>query len=248
MALTQQNQSGGITEARTRLLLETLATSCLAAAVAFLLLTALHARLARWNGFDEQIQAAIHGWTHPLLTLVMQGLTIVGSTKFFVPVLVLVLAMRLLKGERAGGSCQIRARHAAIVYSYAVAGALTFNEILKAHFHRLRPTDAWAIGHETTFSFPSGHAIFAMVLYGTLAWRLLAPRGRGWSITLACALMACGIGLSRIYLGVHWPTDVLGGYLAGACWLAAVVFLDRRLEDRLARWLEEKRAQRLAGT
>ena len=247
MALAKQNRSDGITEARTRFVAEVITASCLASALAFLLLTALHARLNQLHAFDLQVQATIHGWTRPSLTLAMQGLTIVGSTKFFVPVLVLVLAMRLLKGERAGGSCQIRARHAAVVYSYAVAGALSLNEILKAHFHRPRPTVAWAIGHETTFSFPSGHAIFAMVLYGTLAWRLLAPRAQGWSIALGCALMTAGIGLSRIYLGVHLPTDVAAGYLVGACWLPAVILLDRRLEDRLARWLDEKRTQRLAA-
>ena len=104
------------------------------------------------------------------------------------------------------------------------------NESLKLHFHRARPRVPWSIGDEHTFSFPSGHSLFAVVLYGTLAYLALG-RGRSIAWRLGCValatLMPLSIGVSRIYLGMHYPTDVLAGWLAGVLWLSAVGVIDR---------------------
>jgi undecaprenyl-diphosphatase len=108
---------------------------------------------------------------------------------------------------------------------------LLLNEAFKNYFHRMRPKPSWALAYEQTFSFPSGHSLFSMVLYGLIAYTLVTRRsrpGRRMLIVLCAAAMIACIGLSRIYLGVHWPTDVLAGYITGATWLTGVILIDRR--------------------
>ena len=118
-----------------------------------------------------------------------------------------------------------------------VVGAQMLNNVLKDWFHRTRPR-RWRGWPAEAFSFPSGHAMVAAAFYlfvGYLAWRLLKGRTR-----IVCAsflvLIALLIGLSRLYLGVHYLTDVVAGYVAGIAWTDAVIIgghlLTRR---RLAR-------------
>ena len=117
--------------------------------------------------------------------------------------------------------------------AFAVVGAFLLNESLKLHFHRARPQVPWAIGDEHTYSFPSGHALFAAALYGTLCYVALARRGttrlRQVLVLVPACVLVAGIGLSRIYLGMHWPTDVLAGWFTGSLWLVTVMAIDRTL-------------------
>ena len=182
------------------------------ALVCFLGLALLHAELGRLAGFDVGVQGFVHGWNHPWLTRVMLMLTWLGAVRTFLPAVGLV---GILLGV------QRRWRELAVI-AFAEAGAFALDVALKMHFHRARPVVPWAIGDEHTFSFPSGHSLFGMVLYGTLVW--LAAR-RGWKGVLAAGLVV-GIGLSRVYLGMHWPTDVLAGWFVGAVWVGVVVWVD----------------------
>ena len=118
----------------------------------------------------------------------------------------------------------------------ATASGLLVSHLLKAVFDRPRPD---LIPHEVTVftpSFPSGHAMMSAVVYLTLAAlvaRLMRRRRLKLYAMSVAAVFTLLIGLSRVYLGVHWPTDVLAGWMAGAswalgCWLiAAKVGLDR---------------------
>jgi len=75
----------------------------------------------------------------------------------------------------------------------------------------------------STYAFPSGHSITAMLLYGVLGfllWRGLRVRWRRMLAVAICAVLVLAIGLSRIYLGVHWPTDVVASILLGGVWLS----------------------------
>ncbi len=107
----------------------------------------------------------------------------------------------------------------------SVAGGALALAVLKLIIHRPRPPiyDALTITH--TFSFPSGHSFVAFSFYAALAW-ILHREGKSILIkTLPVILgimVILGIGLSRIYLGVHWPSDVLGGYAAGAAWFTVL--------------------------
>jgi undecaprenyl-diphosphatase len=99
------------------------------------------------------------------------------------------------------------------------------DQILKLCFHRPRPEAFFGLAIPATYSFPSGHALTATCFYGVLAG-LLAARTRPlagkaglWALA---ATLAALIGLSRVYLGVHYPSDVLAGYAAAVVWMAAV--------------------------
>ncbi len=123
-------------------------------------------------------------------------------------------------------------------YLVMLAFALGLGELLlyalKIAFDRARPT-AGTANDAYGASFPSGHSFTALVLYGLLAYFVWQVTTMRWARTLA-AVFACGItlavGFSRLYLGVHWLTDVLGGYAAGVAWLVFSIAIVRFLEAR----------------
>jgi len=100
---------------------------------------------------------------------------------------------------------------------------------LKYAFHRHRPTPFFvSVPH--TYSFPSGHSLFSFCFYGVLAGlltRRLKSTVARVLIWICAALLISAIGLSRIYLGVHYPSDVIAGYLAASLWVSTLVALDR---------------------
>lgn len=150
-------------------------------------------------------------------------------TNFAAPVLVVVVTLAL-------------AAYFAIrrVWDYLLmlALALGLGEILlyalKVAFDRARPTDGTA--HDAYgASFPSGHSFTALVLYGLLAYFVWQLTDKRWARVLAIAFAVAttlAVGVSRLYLGVHWLTDVLGAYAAGVAWLVFSVALVRVLEAR----------------
>lgn len=106
-------------------------------------------------------------------------------------------------------------------------GAWQINVLLKSFFMRPRPDlEFWT--HASGYSFPSGHSTIAAAMYGMLfvIWSMHRKR-RHLSITLPVicgTLLIIGIGLSRVYLGVHYPTDIIGGYIAGSLWMSACAY------------------------
>jgi len=107
-------------------------------------------------------------------------------------------------------------------------GAGLLNLLLKGIFERARPDLFDGPLHLTSYSFPSGHAMGSIAVYGMLAFvgaRLTNHGLLRFAIALVAALTVFFIGLSRIYFGVHYPTDVIGGYLAGATWLAITILM-----------------------
>lgn len=106
-----------------------------------------------------------------------------------------------------------------------VVGSELLAVLLKIFVARERPDPSAALLIETTYSFPSGHAMIALALYGFLAYSIMrASRSfvrRIGVMVFACAVILA-IGVSRIYLGVHWPSDVFGGYLLALFWIAIV--------------------------
>ena len=115
------------------------------------------------------------------------------------------------------------------------AAALRLSHLLPAA-PVARPTTGipiWGRLTTTNDSFPSGHALQAIVFWGLIAALVLegtpSPRARPW-IVAATALVVVIVGYTRVYLGHHWPSDVLGGWLAGWAWLGALLVLHRRLD------------------
>jgi len=116
-----------------------------------------------------------------------------------------------------------RFRWAAYLGITAVGGAL-LNQLLKSHFVRQRPDLNVAVLGANGYSFPSGHAMSATIILGALAY-LAARSARKWkhksAALAALATLALAIGTSRLYLGVHWASDVGAGFAAGLLWVTA---------------------------
>lgn len=126
-------------------------------------------------------------------------------------------------------------RRTALYLAVAIVGGLLVSVALKAGFHRPRPD---LVSHGSmvyTSSFPSGHSMLSAIVYLT-GGAMLAMLHRRRSVRiyiLACAcLVTLLVGISRVYLGVHWPTDVLAGWAGGGAWAAFCWLVARRLQIR----------------
>jgi undecaprenyl-diphosphatase len=168
---------------------------------------------------DQAIQSWVHGFTRPWLTEVMSGLTWIGSPVVLVPAVTLAVGFMWWRGLKDD----------AVLVAAATLGGVVLDEVMKAHFKRLRPDLPWAFVHEHSFSFPSGHSVMAIVLYGVIVYKTqdrLHGKLAKAALMVGAFLMVVGIGVSRVYLGAHYPSDVAGGYFVGAVWLAAVIGSD----------------------
>jgi undecaprenyl-diphosphatase len=165
------------------------------------------------NALDALMTPLLHGLSNPTLDALMGHLTDLGSTIVVGPLF--VVALVLLAWHRH--------RREAAYLGVLMVGSVMLDQSLKLVFHRPRPQLAWA-QVLPEFSFPSGHAMNSLVFYAGLAliaWILWGRRAGLAAVVLAVAL-ALLVGTSRIYLGYHYFTDVLGGFLAGTAWLAIV--------------------------
>jgi membrane-associated phospholipid phosphatase len=119
-----------------------------------------------------------------------------------------------------------RRRLLALVWTTAMIGTGLLDAALKQEFQRPRPAWDPPLIFEPTTSFPSGHSMGSMVGYGLLGYLLVPGQVHWWSrvlTVLGLGLLIVAVGLSRIYLGAHWFSDVVGGFSAGAVWLAFCV-------------------------
>ncbi|MDR7869037.1 MAG: phosphatase PAP2 family protein [Sporomusaceae bacterium] len=127
----------------------------------------------------------------------------------------------------AGWLLWLRKRRETITLLICLGGASTLNFLLKHLFERARP-DLFKVINAAGYSFPSGHAMVSLCFYGMVAY-LLCRHIRRLPMQLfvysLAAVLVSVIGFSRIYLGVHYPSDVLGGYFAGGTWLVFCVSL-----------------------
>ncbi|MEW9701657.1 phosphatase PAP2 family protein [Paenibacillus sp. SI8] len=168
--------------------------------------------------FDSTIIAFIQGMEAPWLTVIMKIFTFIGSTKTVV-ILSLGLIVFLYK--------VLHHRLELTLLVMILAGTAIFNQILKSIFTRERPSLHRLIT-ETGYSFPSGHSMEAFALYATIAfllWRHMATRRGRTTLVVFSVCMIVLIGISRIYLGVHYPSDVIGAYFASGFWFAIMVWL-----------------------
>lgn len=159
------------------------------------------------------------------LELAMMDITALGS--FAVLTLITAFAASYLVVVR-------KSRTALMLVASIVSGALA-NSLLKAFFVRLRPDVVPHLVEVNSASFPSGHAMNAAMIYLTLGVLLAgAETARGPRIYLmAVAItLALLVGCSRVYLGVHWPSDVVAGWGAGAAWALLCSYASRALEPK----------------
>ncbi len=176
--------------------------------------------------FDTDILLALHRSHNPLLDRLMLGITQLGNPAFIVGTVVVGLVLLLWRQKRLEFW----------VFAIASLGALIFNQGMKLLFTRPRPTLWQSLIQETSYSFPSGHALGASVVYGFLAYLLIRRYPRRSHLVSGIAITIIGlIGLSRLYLGVHYPTDILAGYIVGLLWLGICIALLRHFDLGLKR-------------
>ena len=162
---------------------------------------------------DTWATPSLHGIASPGMDALMNLLTDLGSTNVIIPVFVL-----------AAGLLLWRRRNGATLFLVVVSlGALVLNGTMKLLIQRPRPALPWA-NVLPDYSFPSGHTMNATVFYialSLIAWTVWGRRAGLLAVAIA-AVITVGVGTSRINLGYHYLTDVVGGILAGLAWLLVV--------------------------
>ena len=152
-------------------------------------------------------------------------ITFIGKGWVTVTVVVIIVLWLLLRTN---------AKREAIFLAIVNIGSSVWSPLFKSFFDRPRPTPdiVASITSPSSASFPSGHAMSAMVFYASLALlaRHVSPRLYPFTIALA-AFMIPTMGFTRMYLGVHYPTDVIAGWAWGAAWVSFAYWVYRRTVD-----------------
>ena len=165
--------------------------------------------------FDSAVREAIHSVARPAVTSLMILASLVGRPIVLWLIALLIAALFWRRGRE----------NAATMIVITMAGGFVLEGFLKILFHRKRPEAYFGYALPHSFSFPSGHAILATCFFGVIA-AVISPllSSRSARVCLWCAAIAGAgiIGVSRVYLGVHFPTDVIGGYLTAGLWVFAV--------------------------
>ena len=176
-------------------------------------------------GFDRTILLWIHSFANPVLDRVMYYFTRLNDPDTAFIVATVVVSILLWKRFYAE----------ARIFAIACFGGVILSYGLKSLFAKVRPNLWQSAIVDTSFSYPSGHALGSTILYGFTAYLLAThyPRFSRLIYTIAVLLIAT-IGFSRLYLGVHWPTDIVGGYGIGFLWLTVCVTMLKLNKMRLA--------------
>lgn len=165
----------------------------------------------------ERADAAVHDWFRGRrrleVTPFFTAFTILG-TPVSLAILVAIASVPLL----------LKKRYRWFAYLVITAGGGgILNALLKAYFSRARPDLNDALRHASGYSFPSGHAMASIVVFGALAYlgmRISTTWNRRSAVLALAATTVLAIATSRLYLGVHWISDIVGGLVAGGLWLA----------------------------
>ena len=161
--------------------------------------------------FDKPILLYFHGHANVLLDKVMLFFTLAGSAVVLVPFNLLVFLYIVRRNNKVKAGFWI----------LAVGGAALLNVLAKHVFSRVRP-DLWvSLQPETTFSFPSGHSMQSMAVVVALVMLAWQSSWR-WPAVLLGACFVFLVGVSRIYLGVHFPSDILAGWATSLAWVVGL--------------------------
>jgi undecaprenyl-diphosphatase len=165
------------------------------------------------TGFDRSITSWSVDHRASWLTTVARALSTIGSQKVLLPLVAVVAIVLIVRGARTPAGLLI------VIW----AGAIELYSLAKHVVDRPRPPMHLWLTSAAGTAFPSGHATQSLSTFAALALvsAAFAPIARRPALALA-AVVAAGVGWSRVYLGVHWATDVLAGWLAAACWVALV--------------------------
>lgn len=171
---------------------------------------------------DQVILRALHAHDTPFWDGVMLTLSRIGGPTLMPLIGLLIAALLWWRRYRVD----------ALFFALALVGATLINVLVKAIVGRQRP-DLWpALAPESGFSFPSGHAMASAALAASLIAMTWHTRFR-WPVALFAALFAFGVGVSRMYIGVHYPSDVLAGWIASVAWVTGLHLIFSRRGSEL---------------
>lgn len=201
--------------------------------------------------FDTVIREWFYSIRTPWLTEVVKAITFMGNTKTVVAICILLLVVPLIKGKTG---LQITKKIGIPIALVAIIGSV-INKTIKHIMLRPRPDVSLHLIEQGGWSFPSGHSISGLLLYGLLAWLIMyyvkagnlgverkanefANTGSACRVMFAniavvvLTLLWIAVGLSRIYLGVHYPTDVLGGWTLGTVVIVVSVVIIEKINGK----------------
>jgi undecaprenyl-diphosphatase len=171
--------------------------------------------------FDTAVRGFVHSHSSVRLTAAMRIITLLGSS-LFVSIAATSGCIALWVTGR---------RRKALLIAITVIGGSLLMWVLKIGFHRPRPQPFFDTRLPSSYSFPSGHALLSFCLFGAGAALLSADQKKRWvriAIWTVAIVLVAAIGSSRIYLGVHYPSDVLAGYLGAVVWVLGVAIAYRK--------------------
>lgn len=168
-------------------------------------------------GLDTSVRDWLVERRSPALTAVLTAFTTLGSSVVLVSLTFSVTVFLATTRRRAEAG----------LVAGATAGALILWPLLKNLIERARPADAHLV-QVSSWAYPSGHSLASIVVFGVLGvlgYRRARTRAARVTIAVTAAVLVAAVGVSRVYLGVHWPTDVLAGWLFGAVWLSVCLWV-----------------------
>lgn len=157
--------------------------------------------------FDNQMLEYIHNNINPLLLRIMKIVSFIGSAYFIIPLMAIVLVYNYIRKKAFESK----------ILLMSTAGSWILNFLLKQVFQRTRPLQYFLV-EQGGYSYPSGHTMVATSFYFAIAY-IITRNIKDRRIKAICFIIATVailvMGSSRLYLGVHWPTDIIGGFLMG---------------------------------
>ncbi len=183
--------------------------------------------------FDQQISALIYNWRSPELTKIMLFITNFGASYMLITAVLIVILFVWKKHKME-----------ALAFGVILIIGLILNVSLKEVARRQRPMLAPLV-IEKSYSFPSGHAMNSSVFYLAVAfytYHFTRKKKVSLGVTIGAMMMILLIGFSRVYLGVHYPSDVIAGYVVGLWWLVTAILISKSFSWVKHFRLEEKKA------
>ena len=175
-------------------------------------------------GFDKTILLWIHhNLANPVLDRIMLFITYLGNPNVVVVLVTIIMIVFLWR----------KYYQEAKIFAVDCAGGVILSYELKTFFSKTRPQLWDSPLNEVSYSYPSGHALGSAVLYVFLGYVLANRYPKFAPLIYTCAtLLILLIGFSRLYLGVHWPTDIIGGYCIGFLWAVLCITMLKLLTSK----------------
>jgi undecaprenyl-diphosphatase len=188
--------------------------------ISFFIFLKLALSIPTLQSFDTNTSILLISLRTPFLTSVMGTFTLLGNQALLVLLVIVALILILKRHGRD-----------ALIFVLIVGVGIVLNLVLKEVIARARP-DISPLIHEEFYSFPSGHAMNSFVFYGSVAlyaYRHIKRRTVSLTVIVLCGMIVTMIGISRVYLGVHYPTDVIAGLIAGFWWVVTALIIEKSL-------------------